>query len=117
MFNTYTKEQIDEAKEWFGAFAKQRHYGLHEKYGAVLLSALSTAEDDLEDAKNRRELANMAAENLEEQRDALKARCAELEGGLVGAIKSIDEGGAHSVKRIRKMLIEVLDAIVGKKED
>ena len=108
MPNQYTREQIDEAKEWFGA---------------ILLSALSAAEQERD--AYRKAYYNVANERTDKQeeltavrseRDALKARCAELEGGLVAAIKSIDEGGAHSVKRIRKMLIEVLDAIVGKKE-
>lgn len=57
-----------------------------------------------------------SAKIAEQERDALKAQCAGMEGRLEGIIKAIDVGEAHSVKRIRKMLVEVLNAMSGEKE-
>lgn len=88
MPETYTKEQIDEAKEWFSSFTKQKHHGLHEKYGAILLSALDTAERERDENERKGKdlctwVGNLMIErdrlrNDLAERDALKARAAEL---------------------------------------
>lgn len=65
MPDTYTKEQIDKAKEFLSLYSTSSFCTLDAgKPIAILLSALSTAE---------------------QERDALKARCAELEARLQGA--------------------------------
>lgn len=155
MTDTYTKYQIAEARERVRGIREIAIVGGKptddETKLVVLESALSTAEQERDDAQgiadqmcdefqrirvragSESEIAALCdramlklkqtipiisyAEKAEQALGATQARCAELEGGLVGAIKSIDEGKVHSVKRIRKMLIDVLDAIVGEKED
>jgi hypothetical protein len=83
--NFYEQEQIDEAKEWFGAFIGRKNYGLHEKYGVCLLSALSTAERE-RDAYRKASVEDYSKRNAAEaERDAALAQVAELEARLRGA--------------------------------
>lgn len=95
----YTKEQIDEAKEWFSSFTKQKHHGLHEKYGAILLSALDTAEREREQAT---ELAKQLAEKVAGAEGRAKRKAASRRRGLarVGGLCAKD--GAEINARYRK---------------
>jgi len=95
MPDTYTKEQIAYVKKRFTRIKELGPgYMNEDRYDALaLLSALSTAE---------------------QERDALKARCAELEARLQGAAERVVE----QLKAWSDSSIDLLRVvIVGKKED
>lgn len=106
MPDTYTKEQIDEAKEWFSSFTKQKHHGLHEKYGAIILSALDTAERERDENERKGKDLCTWVGNLMIERDRLEddladaldckrgeGRITETEGSKGTDINELDELG------------------------
>lgn len=106
MSDTYTKEQIENAVYECERFTQKHDDHYVAPYIEIILSALSTAEQERDELKGvqiqiRDTLPNRSwtaftnyckaidrAEKAELERDALAARCAELEARLQGAATS-----------------------------
>ena len=127
MPETYTKEQIEEAKAQARFYVINGHL-IPNECGAILLSALSTAE------RERKELAekyyairqaDLAERNIQYDRaEKAEAQVAELEARLQGAADRLcAECMANEALRPmvcienRKIGCRFRAAIVGKKED
>jgi len=121
MPETYTKEQIEEAKAQARFYVINGHL-IPNECGAILLSALSAAKWERDENERKGKEPCVLSGNLMMERDALKARCAELEASgnalrfYIWLNKKTKDVAGNGQIRLAPPCVQAWDAIVGKKE-